>query len=1017
MASSLEGMGEAQVDSSGELIQLARSSLNAPLVVVGAPGSGKSSLLRERIRFLVEDQGIHPDQVRLLTPSRGQANLIRDDVGLALGKPTRGSLVKSVAAFAFDIVRHDALERGAEAPRLRSGAEVDEDIASVLAEQLRSGGGPPWPEALGPAVRALPAFRTELRELMARATEYGLEPEDLRRLSRLHPAWAAAAEFVEDYRRVVARSRPHEFDTPELLRLAASLVEAGYQDRPALRAVLVDDVQDFSPASLSLLDALANSGVHLSVCGEPDVASHTFRGSEPEGLARLAQGWGVNPVVLPTVYRHGPTLRHAVAVVTQRVGSALAGSQRKAPAVASDSPDPFVGVISPSAAREARDIAQILHDLHDRHDIAYQEMAVVVRRSADIAPLARALRLGAVPVDISGRFALSDHPASRELVLWVLAAISPDSIDEDIAVELVTGLYGRCDLRWVRRLRRALRFTEATEQKPQVTSLASLLGEHHPPIGLPQSLQRDLARIWALLGGIRQLPPESSAAVLLSHAWQLSGLEAEWSERAEHPESPSLFFAQSLLQVGALVRSAERFHDSHHGVSAQLYLESVLRADVDEDVVMPELERLGVSVLTPAAIAGREWDVVVLAGLNEHVWPNTRLRGSLLGAPLVARVVRGSGDEPIDEGRIVLDDELRMAALSMSRAKRHLIISAVNSEDRQPSALFNLLAPLCQIHPSQEGGAGSSRELVGQFRRALLSQHGDDPDAAAALVTLAKRGVPGADPSQWWGLAEASSSAPVFDGDPVPLSPSALTDIESSALDWFLGKVAPEDLPASVGVGSLVHKAMQLAPWGSEAALAEIVDERWQLIDTESAWQSSALRRQVGLYLRALAQYLADRSAEGVELVASEFRFEVAVDDVILRGSVDRIERQPDGSIVVVDLKTGALTSEKDAQADPQLQSYQLAMTEPVVAGSLGISEGAHEAWLLFVRQGKAGRAYTITRQPGLGRDGLEEFRTRLAQAKSTVDVENLVGPRDHARPGTGAPIHRWQRVGTVCGD
>jgi RecB family exonuclease len=210
---------------------------------------------------------------------------------------------------------------------------------------------------------------------------------------------------------------------------------------------------------------------------------------------------------------------------------------------------------------------------------------------------------------------------------------------------------------------------------------------------------------------------------------------------------------------------------------------------------------------------------------------------------------------------------------------------------------------------------------------------------------------------------------------------------------------------------------MQLEPWGGVVELAEIVDERWSLIECEPPWQSRALHRQAGAYLVALAEYLQDRRKSGVELVASEFRFELALDDVVVSGSVDRIEREADGSLVVVDLKTGAVMSERDAAIDPQLSAYQLALADPSVQSALETTAEVSSAWLLFVRQGKSGKAYTISQQPGLGAEGFEQFRQRLREARALVAAASFRGPREAKNPATNALSHRWQRVGSVCGD
>jgi superfamily I DNA/RNA helicase len=88
-------------------------------VIIGAAGSGKTTLLVERAAHLVETAGLHPDQVRILTPSRAQATRLRDQVAKRIPRATRGPFAKSVASLAFSIVTADHLSRGLPQPTLR----------------------------------------------------------------------------------------------------------------------------------------------------------------------------------------------------------------------------------------------------------------------------------------------------------------------------------------------------------------------------------------------------------------------------------------------------------------------------------------------------------------------------------------------------------------------------------------------------------------------------------------------------------------------------------------------------------------------------------------------------------------------------------------------------------------------------------------------------------------------------------------------------------------------------------
>ena len=987
----------------------------APFVILGAAGSGKTTALMGHIRRLVADSGYHPDQLKLLTPTRIQATTLRDELGCQVGKSTRGAMVMSVAAFAFDIVRFNAQHRGLEPPRLRSGADVDQDILDLLVEQESSGTSPAWPEHLSAPVRRTETFRTELRELIARLTEHGVSLDQLRQWSHVHPAWPAVADFLADYQRVIARSRPHEYDSAELLRLATALVADGVVREQGIRAVFVDNFHDVSPATTDFMLALHHAGVAVGVSADPDLAGQTFRGADPEGPARLAEALGVTPIVFDQVFRHGPTIRHLVGEVTSRVGTALAGSQRRAVSVTEDRA-PALAVVSPSPSRQAHDIARLLRDAHRQRGVPYSEMAVVVRRAGAIPPLASALRSESIPTETDFRLPLAQHPATRELIGWIGLARRPQQVEHAELNQLLTGVYGGLSRRQLRRLGFLLRALDSQdgENLSAAESIAQLVTDAVVPIGLPESWHQPLERVLRVVRSLRELPESTTADVLASTAWQLWGVEDQWVSRATDQQRPSQFAKDSLTQVAALLRTAERYVASHPGVDAMVFFDSVLRAEVTEDVVMPRTERRGVTIATPASVAGEEFRVVALAGVNDHVWPNTRIRGSLLGAPLVARALRGQLGEAVDEARVVIDDELRMAALSLSRASDQVIVTAIRSEEDQPSALFELLASRCQMVESEAEHTGSSRTLVGAYRQAATL--GED-SAAAALGYLHSMGVPGAHPESWWGLAEPSSNRALFEGQRVHVSPSKLGAVEESALDWFLDRVAPDDLPPSVGVGSLVHYAMEMAPTGSAEELAELVTARFSELDFESGWQAAAHHRRALDYVAALADYLADRGIAGASVAATEAQFSVELDGAVLVGVIDRVERETDGRFVVVDLKTGQPLSDNKVVDDPQLSAYQLALQDGELATQLDSTGKLAGAWLLFVREGVGGKSYRLANQQPLDDEALSVFRQRVLDAAGRMSSREFEGPRVNTYGASTVSVHRWQRVQAVCGD
>ena len=401
-----------------------------------------------------------------------------------------------------------------------------------------------------------------------------------------------------------------------------------------------------------------------------------------------------------------------------------------------------------------------------------------------------------------------------------------------------------------------------------------------------------------------------------------------------------------------LFESAERYVDHLPGAGPAQFLDYIDNQELPMDTLAaraPTDET--VEIMTPATAAGRQWPVVFVAGVQEGVWPNTRLRGQLLGADLLTDALDLGVDQaarvtPVTRMREVRHDELRSFSAAVSRSCGTLVVTAASGEDEQPSEFLDLVDP-----PGSRPGDGARavvdaprpmtlRALVAELRQ-WVQLHEEDPvrsEAAARLlhrISSSPRPVPGAHPDTWWGAAELSSTAPVFDdGVPVPVSPSRIETIHRSPLDWFVAASRAEaatDLSRSLG--SLVHAIAEELPEASGTELVAELERRWPTLGLPETWESAVQLERARQMLRKFAQYVLDaRSKHGRRLASVEGAFSVLVQgrarDALLRGRVDRLELDEQGRYVVVDLKTGRNQPAGAKIAEhPQLAAYQVALT------------------------------------------------------------------------------------------
>ncbi|WP_223720747.1 ATP-dependent DNA helicase [Microbacterium sp. cx-55] len=1001
-------------------------------LVVGAPGSGKTTVIVERAAALVR-AGIDPDAVLVLTPTRQTATALRDRLSIAMGSARSGAPARSVVSLAFEIVRAHEIQRGRPAPRLLTGADDDQIIHDLLrGHEADDAEGAPsfWPDGFGASVRSSRAFRSEVRAFLAECVALQLSPAHLSELARRHgvPVWAALAEFMVEYDDVRADLRTAYRDAAGLTDEAVALVRTLDHADPAfaavrrLGAVLVDDAQELTRGGVALLEALHERGVGVMAFGDPDLGSGVFRGARPEHFAALAGSLG-ETIVLRAVHRGTAFNADVVRAVTQRIGAAGIVAHRSAPRGAAD--DGSVRVLTARSVTEEHDaIARVLRERHLHDAVAWERCAVIAHDSRQVATLEAELSAREVPARAPGLAEpLGRRGSVRSLVSVVCAAADDD--ESDPVETLLSAGFDPVDLR---RLRSALRQSEiaAGGARPARELFAAALREPAELVLLGTREALRAARVAETLGMLRaELASGASAHQLLWTAWSRSGHERSWAQTARGNGPLAEQAGRDLDAIVALFQAAKRFGERAEdgGVaSPMVFLRGVLDSDVADDLFSAPGGRRRVQILTPTAALGLEFDTVVIAGVQDGVWPNTRLRGTLLQAWRLAEAMRPDApvSSALDRRREVLHDELRLFARARSRANNRVIGTAGADDAHAPSPFLAVLpdaAPAPVVHPL------SLRGLTAAHRRTLVtasSTPGQRAHAAAQLALLADARVPGAAPTTWYGVAPPTSTAPLHDprAESVRVSPSRVEALEQCQLDWVIGDLGGDPGTMTAGLGTLLHHALETAEPDADSLWAAVA-ARWSELEFDAPWRERAERARAQDLVRRLSRYLREFEAQGGRLLGAESRFEVELpfpdDDqalpLVLSGTIDRVEATADDRVVIVDLKTGKSVPHTDAKVaeHPQLAAYQVAVAAGAVPDA---GERQTAGAKLLVLQPGTKHDYTTPTQPPLDEQGRAAFLARLDDAARVMSGRTFRAPyEDHCRDDFG---HGLCRIHTV---
>jgi len=1014
--------------------------LRGQVRVLGGPGTGKSSLLIDVATARI-GAGAEPESVLLLTGSGrigAQARsaltttLLRAQQADSRPAPViRQPLVRSVHSYAFAVLRLAAQRAGGPPPRLVTSAEQDAIIAELLAGEVADGPDPvtPWPAELRAALGTA-GFAAELRELLTRCAERGVDPQQLERVGRLssRPEWTAAGRFARRYEQVmllraaVGTAAP-QATTPAVgaAELVGAALEAFAVD-PALLAaerarvavLLVDDAQQLDPQAALLVRVLAAGADLTLLAGDPAQAVFGFRGAEP---AALLGSDSTPSVTLTTSHRCAPAVARAVSGIAGRVsgGCEIEGT--------GDESGSVTVKLAASAGAEAALIADTLRRAHLVSRVPWSQMAVIVRSVPRAASgLAHALARAGVPVAPSAvTGSLVTQPATQAL-LTVLAATA-DGLDADQALTLLTGPIGRVDPVSLRQLRRTLRRADMDGPPKEFADLLIEAVNGASSARLTAAQARPLRRVRAVLAAAAESHRRGGdPRYTLWAAWHRSGLQRRWLAACERGGPSGAQAGRDLDTVTALFDATDQYLARTAGAS--------LCGLIDHLVAQPPLPAAGpeptiaaeqVAVLSAHAALGHEWDLVVIAGLQEGLWPNTIPRGGVLGTQRLLDVLDGV-DENASMRAPLLAEERRLLVAAMGRARKRLLVTAIDggageangdNEASMPSPFFAEVAQWATEAadaapaPVTAPRVLSAASVVGRLRGVVCAPQGAVSEsmracAATQLARLAAAGVAGAEPAGWYGMSPVSTTEPMWSREDHPehmvtLTPSSLQTLTDCPLRWLAerhGGTDPRDLGATVG--SVLH-ALIAEPAAGESQLLAALQRAWRQLPFESRWHSANELARHRAMLQAFLDWRAHTRGE-----LTEVGVEVDVDGVLdrhrgaavrLRGRVDRIERDAAGRLVIVDVKTGKTpVSKDDAQRHAQLAAYQLAVAEGLV------SHGDEPGGGRLVYLGRTGSGGAVEReQDPLTPEARAQWRERVREA-----AEATAGPQFIARINDG---------------
>jgi superfamily I DNA/RNA helicase/RecB family exonuclease len=962
----------------------------SPIVVQGGPGTGKTTVLIEAALSRIQE-GQNPDSILLLTYGRERASELRDAIALRTTKTMFEPLARTFHSLAFSILKMKA--KGDPDPILLSGPEQESYIRELLQGDIEDG-FKEWPEDLHKALTTN-GFARELRDLILRASERGVDADELAKLGvqEGEKYWVAAAAFWKRYlnsmvmREFSAQDAKLRIDPSELVSRASIHLRNNPDLLDELRTrfttIMVDEFQESDPAQRELLSLLADKDV--IICADADSAVGRFRGADPDGLAAALDPYRAKEVILGHVFRNAK----AIFEVGHKYVQKFPGSPVTRKRSAANENQGFVGVHRfRSGAEEAAFIAHQFRSAHLRQGISYSDMAVILRSpGVQASALRRAFSQVGIPV-ASELQALAGNPAIMPFLLLARVAIGAQPLNLDTAERLLLSEFGGADSISLRRIRRAMITArpEGDERSGTQLLLDAILDGQLFIEGADS-----VVRVYELLKGAKAIARNKSALAddLLWFIWDNAvtsdgqKLSVTWRNQALRPGIRGAAADRDLDAMMQLFESAARYSERFPLSGPAAFIYEVAQEDIAGDVITAKGVRPDfVEILTVHSAKGRQWDLVAIAGLQEGTWPNLKQRSSLLGAERLVERKRNP-ETPRDQLDVIaanglMQDEKRLFHVALTRAKQSLFVTAVKREDEEPSQFFEDIEVMFSPAKGKEPVLTDvPRPITAPALIAELRAQLDGPkakEAAALLKAMSTEGIYLAKPTSWIGSVPLSTDAPVIDpGKEVIVSPSGAESFLECGMKWFLQNNGGSDGDSTAQVlGSAIHAfaaKMVQEPETSREQLIQSLENSWKLIDPESGWVSASHLESAVIMLEKFVKYHKETKRE---VKGAELRFDVKLGRARIIGNVDRLEVEADGSLFIVDFKTGITAiSKEDAKKNLQLASYQLGVAEG------GFTQGTKSAGAELVYLGTSSTGATMRPQ----------YVIDLEETKATIET------------------------------
>src|SRR3989338_7896278 len=879
-----------------------------PLLIIAGAGTGKTTVITERIKKLIADGLAKPDEILALTFTEKAAQQMEKRVDVALPYGTFGLWISTFHSFCDRILRNEAINIGLSPGfKLMTDAEtyllVKKNFWNFRLNYFRPQGNPyKFIEGLIQHFSRLKdedvsseKYLSFARSQMSKVKSQNEEIEKYLELAKAYKAYELfnIKEEVMDFSDLISNVLNLFRKRPQILQK--------YQKQ--FKYILVDEFQDTNFAQYQLVKLLAppKTNANITVVGDDSQSIYKFRGAAISNILSFMKDYPESKSVILTIsYRSPQTILDASYKLIKNNNPNTLESQlginknlKSSKTAGGEKIELFH---SDRVEEEAEKIVDFIREYKTHNKKDYKDFAILVRANNHSDPFIRALERARIPYQFLGPGMLFHQPEIKDLIAYLKVLYDfTDNLSLYRVLSMNIWKISARDLIAVINLAKKANIS-LFEQLEKVSEVGLIISEDS---------KSKIKKFIELVHRQLKLIPKETAGQLLYYFLIDSGLLKQiinYKNLAEEERALNITrFFDKLKSFEATQKDASIFAVVDYLDLAMCIGESPLAAEVDWTETNP------VNLLTVHSAKGLEFPVIFLTNLIEGRFPSRDRKEQI---PIPDKIIR----EVLPSGDYHLQEERRLFYVGITRAKEKLIFSAAN----------------------YYGGGKRERKLSPFITEAL----GIDKQSPI-LKYLPSPQIP---LFEWQKTPESEEAKVEQISGKLKidyLSYSAIESFRICPLHFKLRYILrlPTAPSAALSLGNSIHNALRdfysvrrIRDGGSKSKelefLLKLLDRNWQQQGFSSQEHEQETKQTAKEYLQNYLKSPLHKFARPI-FIEKSFSFKVDPSLKIL-GKMDRIDDAGEGNIEIIDYKTGAnLPNQNNLDHNLQMTIYALAAVNP----------------------------------------------------------------------------------------